>query len=421
MIQTKRLLMVAYHFPPLAGSSGIQRTLRFVQHLPALGWEPLVLTAHQRAYERTSADLNNDVPTGTVVRRALAWDTARHLALRGRYLGALARPDRWQSWRFDAVRQGLQMVRQYRPQALWSTFPIATAHVIGAELARRTGLPWIADFRDPMAQDGYPVDPATWRQYQAIEARALRSGQIATFTTPGAAAEYQRRYPDGAHKVHVIENGYDEESFASVDAIAQAQPLVRGAVTLLHSGIVYPNERDPTQLMAALGRLHEAGDITPQRMRLRFRAAMAEDLLRDLATRHRVAEYLDICPPIPYREALAEMLRADALLVMQASNCNAQVPAKLYEYLRAGRPILGLTDLNGDTAGVLRAAGIDALARLDDAADIAALLRRFIDPQKNGRLTGVASQSVIRAASRKGRTEQLARLLDDLTLGAVPQ
>ena len=104
----KRILMIAYHFPPLAGSSGIQRTLRFVQHLPSLGWQPMVLTAHTRAYEQTSQDLLADVPSNTLVRRAFALDTARHLHLAGRYLGWMARPDRWVSWKFDGVREGLR-------------------------------------------------------------------------------------------------------------------------------------------------------------------------------------------------------------------------------------------------------------------------------------------------------------------------
>ena len=87
--------MIAYHFPPLAGSSGIQRTLRFAQHLPALGWQPLVLSADPRAYEKTSLDLLPDVPPDTVVRRAFALDTARHLTIGGRYIGWMARADRW--------------------------------------------------------------------------------------------------------------------------------------------------------------------------------------------------------------------------------------------------------------------------------------------------------------------------------------
>ena len=94
------VLMIAYHFPPLSGSSGIQRTLRFVQHLPSLGWQPLVLSADPRSYEQTGVDLMAEIPQGTVVRRPFALDTARHLSVGGRYLGWMARPDRWMSWRF---------------------------------------------------------------------------------------------------------------------------------------------------------------------------------------------------------------------------------------------------------------------------------------------------------------------------------
>ncbi|HSQ81014.1 MAG TPA: glycosyltransferase, partial [Casimicrobiaceae bacterium] len=162
----KRVLMIAYHFPPLAGSSGIQRTLRFVQHLPAFGWEPAVLTADPRAYERTSEDLDAEVPDGVQVERAFALDTARQLSIAGRYPGFLARPDRWMTWQYAAVRSGMKLIRRWRPDVIWSTYPIATAHVIGSVLHRRSGLPWIADFRDPMAQEGYPADPRIWQSFK---------------------------------------------------------------------------------------------------------------------------------------------------------------------------------------------------------------------------------------------------------------
>lgn len=118
----KRVLMVAYHFPPLAGSSGIQRTLRFVQQLPDFGWEPIILTAHPRAYERVSDDLLREVPVHLMVYRAFALDTARHLSIARRYPGFLARPDRWMSWRWGAVAAGLRLIRRYQPVALWSTY-----------------------------------------------------------------------------------------------------------------------------------------------------------------------------------------------------------------------------------------------------------------------------------------------------------
>lgn len=408
----KRVLMVAYHFPPLAGSSGIQRTLRFVQHLPGLGWEPLVLTANPIAYERTSTDLMADVPADTVVRRAFALDTARHLQVRGRYVGALARPDRWISWRFDGVRQGMEMIRRYRPDAIWSTYPIPTAHLIASVLHRRTGIPWVADFRDPMAQDGYPPDPLTWQHYKRIEGLAAAQAHWCVFTTPSAARDYQARYPERAERMTVLENGFDEESFAAAarDLPALLPPAGR-PMLLLHSGIVYPEERDPTQLFLALGRLRGQGLLGPDDLRLRFRASVHDELLERLAREHGAQEFIELCPPTPYREALAEMMTVDALLVLQAANCNAQIPAKIYEYLRAGRPIMALTDPAGDTAGVLLRAGIDAIARLDSVEEIAAVLTSLVTAWRRGQNRLPRPEAVVQA-SRQGRSRSLAMLLD---------
>ena len=403
--------MIAYHFPPLAGSSGIQRTLRFVQHLPALGWTPVVLTADPRAYERTSPDLVRDVPIGTVVRRAFALDTARHLNIRGRYMGWMARPDRWISWRFDAVRQGLQMVKEFQPDVIWSTYPIATAHVIARQLHQKTGLPWIADFRDPMAQDGYPTDPVTWRSYQRIEQEAVEQASRSVFTTPGAAQMYRERYPQAASRITVLENGYDEESFANAPDVAARALTADQPVVLLHSGIVYPSERDPTQLFQALQRLKASGGLSARQLTLRFRASAHDDLLTQLASQYGVQDFIELCPAVPYREALAEMLSVDALLVMQASNCNAQIPAKIYEYLRAGRPILGLTDPLGDTAGVLRGAGVETVARIDSVDEIAAVLPQFVAAVR-AQAVRLPDPTAVKNASRQGRSQAFAELLD---------
>lgn len=404
--------MIAYHFPPLAGSSGIQRTLRFAQHLPEHGWEPIVLTASEWAYETTREDLLRDVPPGLVVERALAFDAARHFSIGGRYPGALARPDRWMSWQFDAVRRARALIKRYRPDALWSTYPIASAHVIGARVQRLSGLPWIADFRDPMAQDGYPEDPITWQHFDRIERQVIAQASRSVFAARGAAREYARRYPEQRERMLVIENGYDEASFAAVESRGGLdQALNPGALTLLHSGIVYPSERDPTALFDAVRALAQAGDIRPDRLRLRFRASAHDELLASMSAARGIEAFIELLPAIGYREALQEMLRADALLVMQASNCNDQVPAKVYEYARAGRPIVTLTDPEGDTAAVMRELGVRSLAPLDDSARIADLLQRL----SHGQLSDfIPDASAARRAARSSRTAELARTLDEV-------
>ncbi|MGE5387100.1 MAG: glycosyltransferase [Betaproteobacteria bacterium] len=407
----KRVLMVAFHFPPLTGGSGIQRTLRFVQHMPLLGWQPIVLSAAPRAYEATGEELMAEIPPQTVVSRPFALDTAKHLSLHGKYLGCMARPDRWISWKFAAVPEGLRLIDQFRPDMIWSTYPIATAHLIAATLQKRSGLPWVADFRDPMAQADYPAEQATWRSFKAVEEKVFGQARACVFTTPGAAAEYRQRYSKTAAAIEVIENGYDEESFAPV--VSDQTPLVPGAITLLHSGVVYPSERDPTALFAALAKLRDQGVLVPGQFRLRFRASGHDRVLQAMLERHGVADLVELCPPLPYRPALAEMLRADALVLLQASNCNAQIPAKLYEYLRAGRPILGLTDPVGDTADALRQAGIAMLAPLDDAVAIATALRQFVHSLREGG-AGLPDPHYVARCSRRQRSASLAALFERL-------
>jgi glycosyltransferase involved in cell wall biosynthesis len=408
--------MVAFHFPPLAGSSGIQRTLRFAAHLPSFGWQPTVLTAHPRAYERTRDDLMAEVAADMHVERAFALDTRRHLSLLGRYPSWLASPDRWVSWRWGAALSAARLIRTHRPDVLWSTYPVATAHVIGADLHRRFGIPWVADFRDPMAQDGYPEDPRIWSAFKSIEERTVENARWCLFTTPGAARIYQERYPQFASNIRVLPNGFDEASFTSLKGPTN-EPLTPGATTLLHSGIVYPSERDPTLLFEALGRLVSAGQIGQRPLKVRFRASANDGMLTALTLRHGLQGVVELLPPIDYRDALAEMVRADGLLILQAANCNEQIPAKLYEYLRAGRPLLALTDPAGDTADAVRSAGIDAIARLDSADAIAAALTDFLEAIRQGRAASPRMSAVARL-ERREQARDLAALLEEARVSA---
>ncbi len=353
-----------------------------------------------------------EVPDGVLVERAFALDTARHLSILGHYPGFLARPDRWMTWRFGAIPAGMRLIREHRPDVIWSTYPVATAHIIGDALQNRSGLPWIADFRDPMAQEGYPEDPRTWRSFKRIEEHALAHARYSIFVTPGAARKYRDRYPSMSERIAVIENGFDEETFVGLVADPPArEPLNPGMLTLLHSGVVYPSERDPRQLFAALRQMVDQGVVRRGELRLRFRAAAHDALLQALARENAIEDLIELLPPIPYREALHEMVRADALLVLQASNCNEQIPAKVYEYLRAGRPIVALTDPHGDTAGVLRAAGIDTIARLDSVGEIVALLGPFlIDVRQNQ--APRPNPACAARASRRDRADSLAAFLE---------
>lgn len=417
---SRHLLMIAFHYPPVRESSGIQRTLKFSAYLREQGWEPVVLTVQPRAYERTSDDQMRDIPAGMRVERAFCLDTARHLSIAGRYVGWMAQPDRWVSWVPDGVRRGRRLIRELRPAALMSTSPILSAHLIGHRLARWSGLPWIADIRDSITEPGYPRDERTWQVHRHIEQQIVQTCARAVFTTQGTRAMYAERYPEQPdERWSVIENGYDEETFAgamtqlgdldgAAAAAGAAQPL-----TLVHSGILYPQERDPRPFFSALRQLRQTGEVSPQRLKVVLRATGHDGLFAPMIEEYGLQGIVELAPSVAYREALAEMLRADGLLVFQAAMCNHQIPAKLYEYFRSGRPVLGLTDPVGNTADTMRAAGQPHIVDIANEADIARGLREFLAQHASGQLNGcdlaLASQH-----SRRARTLQLAQLLNQI-------
>lgn len=275
----KRILMIAYHYPPVLRSSGVHRTAKFAQYLPELGWNPTVLTVHPRAHIEVNPSPPPE-PPGVSVKRAFALDTARHLSIKGKYLKMMALPDRWISWFFGAVPAGLALIRRERPDIIWSTYPITTAHLIGMTLHKISGIPWIADFRDPMTDVTYPRDATTRRLYQWIERRVIANCNHAIFTTEDSKQMYTDRFESLAEtRCSVIPNGYDEELFL---AIEQSSPATRPQTPkrtfhLVHSGLLYRSERDPEPFFNALAELHQQGDLSPQQLQITFRASGEED------------------------------------------------------------------------------------------------------------------------------------------------
>ena len=405
--------MIAYHYPPEGSSSGVQRALTFSRYLRDFGWEPIVLTAHPRAYRVTRNDQLRDIPEGVVVRRAFALDSGRHLAIRGRYPRLAALPDRWVSWWVGAVYAGLRLTRQYRPQLLWSTYPIATAHLAGHSLQKLTRLPWVADFRDSMTEEGYPSDPKQWRAYRRIERKSIAASRRVVFTAPGAVRMYEERYPElESSRFAVIPNGYDETSFEEAQRDL-ASVSGKDPVVLLHSGVLYPVERDPRSFYGALARLLREARVRPETLKVLLRSTGHDGYHQRLIEEYGIQELVSLEPRLAYRDALREMLDVDGLLIFQGANCNHQVPAKIYEYMRARKPILALTDSRGDTAEVLRDASLNSIVPLDDEELIAKGLVKFVDEIRSGK-TRIASDDEISKHSRRARTQALARLFDQV-------
>lgn len=419
---SRRLLMIAFHYPPYSGSSGSRRTIAFSRYLPRFGWDPIVLTVDPRAHERTSDRELAHVPAEARVIRAFALDAARHFSIAGRYPARLAVPDRWRSWQWFGARAALGAIREFAPAAIWSTYPIASAHAIGAQVARRSGLPWVADMRDPMVEldpytgIAYPTDPAVRRARLAIERQVMDRAARVVFCTRGSQRISAERYGvDVARGFRVIANGYDEEVFAEAEAQLPPPAASRSGFRLVHSGTVYPgDDRGPGPMFSALARLRDAGAL-PAGFRLVLRATGYDTQIGALARSCRVDDLVEIAASLSYGEALQEMLRADGLLLLQGAASNPAIPAKLYEYLRAQRPILALVHPDGDSAALLGELQAATLARLDDAASIAAVLPQFL-AQCAAEHAPIVSRAVAARYSRESQSGDLARLLDELVV-----
>ena len=412
-----KALLIAFHFPPIKASSGLERTLSLVRHLPAHGWQPLVLSASPRAYPATSDERMGAIPAGTVVRRAFALDVTRHLAAGGRYPDALALPDRWSSWWVGAVPAGLAMIWRHKPQVIWSTYPIATAHLIGYALHKLTGLPWVADFRDPMVefvereQRWYPGDERLRRIRLFAEGKAAAHAGGLTFCTEGARFICVGRYRGAdASRFHIVPNGFDESAFAGLRARQPDDGT--HPITLLHSGTIYPSpDRDPTTFLRALARVNAARADHGRPLRVVLRGSGVEGLYTELLAQLDLQGCVQFAPLVDYATALQEMADVDGLLLFQGYTSNPAIPAKVYEYFRAGRPLLGLVDGQGDTARLLREQQVGLLAPLDDEDAITQALGQFVRALERGEAQGMPQSQALHFERAQGAA-RMARVFE---------
>lgn len=375
-MKKKSLLFIAYHFPPILGSSGVLRSLAFTRHMANSDWHTVVLSASLRSYEKWSEKQISMLPDNVEVIRAFARNSAKSFSIKGKYFAFMAQPDNLQSWIVGGVISGFRAIKKHKPDVIISTYPIASAHIIGYVLHRLSGIPWVADFRDPMAQEGYPSNVTTRKIFQWIERKAVQHCHRILVTTKGTQALYQARFSTANKQLfECIPNGYDEVAFAEVTA----SKCQSNKILILHSGIIYPSERDPSDLFKAIATLKNNDQLCSENVEVRLRATGHDGLFQPIIDEMGIGDIVKLQPIIPYSEALAEMLSADGLLLMQADNCNYQVPAKTYEYIYAQKPILGLMPSEGDTGRLLMDFSHCLLAPLDNSELIAKSMLEFLE------------------------------------------
>ena len=395
-----RVLIVSYYFPP-AGGGGVQRVLKLCKHLPALGWDVDVLAPDDPKWVANDPGLAAEIPAGTVVHRAryhgpsderpaadvLAGATGLSGAATraGLYGRQLLLPDPRVVWVPNAARAAVRLVRERPANVVFTTSPPASAHLIGNVVARRTGVPWIADLRDSwLANPHRRYERRTVRAKRAVlESMARRTfARVSALTavTETIAEEARSLAPAGTPTA-VISNGCDFDEFTGLGHT----PTDR--VRILHAGFFF-GVRSPRPFLEALSGLladrPELRDVVEARFVGGFRTAD-----REWAETLGLGASLRIDGFLPHDQALAAMKAADALLLIipRAGGRGLSVlSGKIFEYLAAERPVLALVPPEGIAADLLRSTGFGRVADPDDVGAIRRELEELVTDWQAGEL-----------------------------------
>ena len=428
-----RLLVITYYWPP-SGGAGVQRCLKWVKYLPALGVEPTVLTvdADQATYPVRDESLLREVPAGVrVIRTATLEPFGSYQRLTGRAVphggfanegapglsqkllrfvrGNLFIPDPRRGWNAYALAAVGRLLAQGETfDAVLTSSPPHSTQLIGLELQKRHGLRWLADLRDPWtdiyyAKDLHRTAAAAWLDAH-YEQQVLRAADAVLVTSPATERLFRRKLPDLAKgKIVVLPNGYDAADFQGVST----PPA--DCLRITHTGTITAGYRIEG-LLRALRATANAHPAVP--LRLRF-VGQVDAGVRAQVAAAGLAETTEFLPFVPHHESVAYLLSSSALLLAIPDVALNQgiLPGKIFEYLAARKPVLCVGPAGSDADHILREAAAGQALPYDNyelmLSTLTALARRWqLSPDLD-----LPASAVVARYARQAQAARLAGLV----------
>jgi glycosyltransferase involved in cell wall biosynthesis len=424
-----KVLIVSFAFPPsnVIGAIRVGKLARFLDHrghdVRVLTTDtvedrslPLEISRERVVYTNYREDRNRlgkaigrfllhrpaapagaaaeDVPPGSPAKRSFGQIARRH------YFALRCIPDMRAGWLKTAVSAGRRLIEQWRPDIIFASAPPYTGLIVASRLARGFAIPWLADLRDLWVDNPYYSEPG-WRKAidAVVERETLKSAARLVTVSPIWAEQLHRRH---AKPVVVVYNGYAKEDFPPIPNEASDEERL----TIRYMGSIYPGFRDPSALFAAIARLPEA---MRARVTVEFFCDLHQPVLAAAATAG-IADAVVVKPLVPYRRALELQTRADVLLLLQSCEQRdvGNIPAKLFEYLYARRPILFIGYQHGIAAHLVRERSAGLVS--NSPAEICRQLQTWIADKHAGSLKAL-DLSVCLGLSRDEQYRKLEDLL----------
>lgn len=449
--RTRRLLLVAYNFPPVGGA-GVQRPVKWAKYLGRCGWDVTVLTTLNPSVPVRDESLLAEVPADVQIVRARTWEPdyrlKQNLIANQGPSGLLTRvkgmarkvakscvslalqPDPQVLWNFDAIRVGTRLLAEQHHDAILVTAPAYSSFYIGAALKRTFGLPLVLDFRDEWDLSGKYLENARrdWftRGIQSrMQTSLLRQADCVLATTRRSTQALAEKLDALCHRIpaECIYNGYDAEDFSGHSACEQALPIdhgcdvmqpEKGTLRIVYTGTLW-NLTDIDPLVRAIEHLDTIRPELSARLEL---VCVGRKTSEQLAILNRLKNTSARLVPIDYCDhttALQWMRSAHALclLLSDVPGADRVVPAKLFEYLAVQNEMLAICP-GGETAEIVR--------RFCPHSQFEPGHVSAIEDWLIQRLEGVhkapaapLEDSAIREFSRESQTQRLAEILNELT------
>lgn len=417
----KRVLFLAYLFPPIA-NSGTQRPLKFVKYLSQFGWQPTVVTAAHAGGHRVDEGLLADIPAGVRVVRVPMVDeqisdtikkwtggtrTGERIAdavgwrLRERF----RKPDLYALWRPAARRAALRLMRDEHFDAIYATgFPWTTL-LTAVDLSKATGVPLVADFRDPwVGEDLFRSERPPASEERPLERLVVEHAAAVTTVAPTMTKRLIAAYPElSAAKFSTIFNGFDP---SDLDRPARAN---HAKFRIAYAG-VWKEGYNPSPIYDVIDWLKRSSPEVLAEVEV-----IAAGFEPGEAARRGLSEHITEPGVLSHQDAVALMHSADILFLTNGDGARQQLglPGKMYEYLATGRPVLALTHPDGDAGRIIQQVGGGVAVAQDDPG----LLLELIKNACRHRALAVPplDREALSMFERPTLAKRLASLLDEVS------